>query len=97
MSQEVYPRMRSNEVLKVVYVTKYALTQGILVESVLQDSGSKYCYTAGGGSLSKQYIMGTNCFETRAEAVVRAKSDAKKKIASLKKQIQTLETMYFSK
>lgn len=90
---------------RVVYVTKYALTQGVFtVEAVPRGSGSTgdsswetavYASTIGVVSYGTLYILGTEAFFTEEEAKQNAEKRRQVKIAALKKQITKLEKLTF--
>lgn len=76
-----------------VFITKYALTKGILEkEAEIRDYGYEIAYVKGGFS---SYSLGKEAFRTREQAMERAEKMRLKKIASLKKQIEALEKMKF--
>lgn len=86
--------------MKKVFITKYALTQGILEEeadiTVYQSPIEKpreYARVKGDWS---GYPIGKEAFYTLEEAVKRAEEMRKKKIESLKKQIVKLEKLSFN-
>lgn len=74
------------------WVTKYALTKGILEKEVL---------VCGKGHVKEDrdgfpiYYHGLEWQSTRESAIKRAEEMRKKKIASLKKKIENLEKMKF--
>lgn len=76
------------------YITKYALTQGILEkEGELVDSIQK------GQQFLKcknhEYYHGDDFHDNRGDAIIKANVMVNKKIASLIKQINKLETTTF--
>ncbi len=78
----------------IVYVTKYALTQGIEVMEVGSpgdDDG--YVYTHQ--SYHQQFLMGRNAFHTYGEAVIAAREMRDKKTASLMKQLAKVGGLSF--
>ncbi len=76
-----------------VFITKYALTKGILEkEAEIHDYGHEIAYVKGEFS---SYSLGKEAFRTREQAMERAEKMRLKKIASLKKQIEALEKMKF--
>jgi hypothetical protein len=79
-----------------VYVTKYALTSGIIETEarVCASVSGKMIETQGG---YKQYFHKPDWYETKEEAVKRAELMRDKKIAALTKQIQKLQKMSFDK
>lgn len=78
-----------------VFITKYALTKGILEkEAEIRDYGNGYIRAYMKGEFSS-YSLGKECFRTREQAMERAEKMRLKKIASLKKQIEALEKMKF--
>lgn len=78
-----------------VFITKYALTKGILEkEAEICDYGYEYEIAYVIGKFSS-YSLGKEAFRTREQAMERAEKMRLKKIASLKKQIEALEKMKF--
>ena len=76
-----------------VFITKYALTKGIL-EKEICDYGNGHIRAYVKGEFSS-YSLGKEAFRTREQAMERAEKMRLKKIASLKKQIEALEKMKF--
>ena len=74
-----------------VYITKYALTQGILVKKV-RDCGNGMVEVPT--ECCRCYHR-PNWWTTPEEALARAKIMRTKKIASLRKQLAKLEAMTF--
>lgn len=72
------------------YSTKYALTQGISIEDVEPGSNPAYVYTRRNRN---QYVVGRTFFEDREAALANARAQAKRKAASLKKQLAKLEAL----
>lgn len=71
-----------------VFITKYALTKGILEKEVkIQDHGNGYirAYEKGG---FPSYSLGKECFRTREQAMERAEKMRLKKIAPWRKQMR---------
>lgn len=78
-----------------VFITKYALTKGILEkEAEICDYGNGHIRAYVKGDFSN-YPLGKVCFKTKEQAMERAEKMRLKKIASLKKQIEALEKMKF--
>ena len=78
-----------------VFITKYALTKGILEkEAEICDYGYEYEIAYVIGEFSS-YSLGKEAFRTREQAMERAEKMRLKMIASLKKQIEALEKMKF--
>lgn len=78
-----------------VFITKYALTKGILEkEAEIRDYGYEYEIAYVKREFSS-YSLGKEAFRTREQAMERAEKMRLKKIASLKKQIEALEKMKF--
>lgn len=78
-----------------VFITKYALTKGILEkEAGICDYGNGHIRAYVKGEFSS-YSLGKEAFRTREQAMERAEKMRLKKIASLKKQIEALEKMKF--
>lgn len=83
----------SNENKFTAYITKYALTQGILeVQAELCGPEMIRYYIDG---CYDQYMYGNDFHRSRFDAVGRANAMQYKKIASLKKKIEELEAMRF--
>lgn len=74
------------------FVTKYALTRGIVEISSRLRVGSDLITT---NEEYPQYLHKGDWFSTEEEAKVDAENRRKKKIASLKKQIEKLEKLKF--
>lgn len=82
----------------VVYVTKYALTQGVLVRELIDTyNGTSAIVEENGGNLSNNRSMyhPGEWHKTMNKANAKAESMRKAKIASLQKQIAKLEKMEF--
>lgn len=75
-----------------VWITKYALTRGIL-EKEVEDCGDGMVREKE--SFFPAYYHGTDWHTDKQSAVAKAEEMRKKKIASLKKQIDKLEKMKF--
>lgn len=74
------------------FVTKYALTRGIVEISSRLRVGSDLITT---NEKYPQYLHKGDWFSTEEEAKVDAENRRKKKIVSLKKQIEKLEKLKF--
>jgi hypothetical protein len=72
-----------------VYITKYALTQGIITSDVV-DVGDNIVYDNRG-----TYYHKPDWHESMDEAIQRAEAMRQAKIKSLQKQIKKLEDMRF--
>lgn len=80
-----------------VFITKYALTKGIIEKEADIHSfrdGSKFAYVRGEFI---GYKMTVDTFYDYKSAIQRAEEMRKKKIASLKRQIEKLEKLSFIK
>lgn len=78
-----------------VYITKYALTKGILEkEARVSDFGCGRLRAFCNGDYSS-YGIGSEAFYTLEEALNIAEERRNKKIESLKKQINKLENLKF--
>lgn len=78
-----------------VFITKYALTKGILEkEAEICDYGNGHIRAYVKEEFSS-YPLGKVCFKTKEQAMERAEKMRLKKIASLKKQIEALGKMKF--
>lgn len=77
------------------YISKYALSTGIQEKEVETYDN---IYARETGSVFGRFFgrIGRDCHKTREEAVAKAKSMRKAKIASLKKQIAKLESLTFA-
>lgn len=75
-----------------VYITKYALTRGILksVGKIERDSGFFYP-----GDRTCGYATPTQWTASKQEAIKKAEEMRRKKIESLKKQIERIEKLNF--
>lgn len=77
-----------------VFITKYALTKGIIeVEGETTSSTTMVRYKSG--KYPNQYIHKPFWYENREEAVKHAEELRKRKIASVKSQITKLEKITF--
>lgn len=74
-----------------VWVTKYALTKGILCQEV-EDCGEGMVKTTDSWAA---YYHKNEWHKTREAAVVQAEDMRKRKLASLEKQIAKLEKLRF--
>lgn len=75
-----------------VYITKYALTKGIL-EKEVEDCGNGM--VRENENHFPTYYHGTDWHKDKQSAIDKAEEMRKKKIASLKKQIEKLEKMKY--
>ena len=94
-------RRFETEVLNMkVWITKYALTDGIIeaqhVENIPPHDGmiQAYFYNKD-NQLKNDYYKEDELFYGKQSAIKKAEEMRKKKIASLKKQIEKLERMRF--
>lgn len=76
-----------------VWITKYALTKGIIEVEV--DSTSSGSIIVKTGDLKGSWFYHTHYCTSKQEAIVKANEMRRKKIDSLKKQIDKLEKMKF--
>lgn len=74
------------------WITKYALTKGIL-EKEVEDCGDGMVRESG--NHFPTYYHRTDWHKDKESAIAKAEEMRKKKIASLKKQIEKLEKMKF--
>lgn len=74
------------------WISKYALTKGIYTNIV-----TEFKYTVGMVIFGENdsSFLGDGCHKTKEEAVAKAEEMRLKRIASLKKQIEKLESMKF--
>lgn len=76
-----------------VFATKYCLAVGIEeVEIGSLDGPADYVFEKGS---ERHFVMGTSAFQDRGAAVKDAENKRTRKIASLKQEIATLETLRF--
>lgn len=86
--------------IRTVYVTKYALTQGIFVHEVRLgpsheswDDDKPFVYTTGRARMIQQFRLGSDAFFTEDEALVAAEKMRQKKLSSLAKSIEKLRNL----
>lgn len=77
-----------------VWITKYALTQGILERSI-RSFDDETAEDITGGHLRAKYYYKGEWHESKISAIAKAEEMRKKKISSLKKQIEKLEKIKF--
>lgn len=86
--------------MKKVFITKYALTQGIIEKeteiTIYKSSIEEPIECARVIGEWPGYTIGKEAFYTLEEAVKKAEEMRKRKIASLRKQIEKLEKMEFN-
>lgn len=75
---------------KIYYVTKYALSSGIIQCPLVRDLGDGWLSLEGLSSCAR---IGRDAFETLAEAEADMRQRAVKKIASHRRQIAKLEKL----
>lgn len=81
-----------------IFVTKYALTQGILVMEAEQKNEHLVLIPAGNNGVNffcSQYFHRGEWFKTREEAIVKAEDMRQRKLRSLQKQITKLQKIQF--
>lgn len=76
-----------------VWVTKYALTKGIFEDDV--EISGDFPHLAQSSPTKYYHGEGKEWHRTKIEAIQRAEEMRKKKVRSLKKQIEKLEKMEF--
>lgn len=83
--------------VETVFVTRYALTQGIFEVSaeIHEDSQSKMVSYRAEGSRFTQYAHGTDWHKDYESALKKSELMRTKKIASLLKQISKLQSIDF--
>ena len=80
-----------------VFITRYALTSGIKeVETEIHKSTFKDYPNCVRDSTFSFYYIGKDAFLDKSEALNKAEDMRKKKIASLRKQIEKLEKLSFN-
>jgi len=81
-----------------VYITKYALTRGILEEEGVIDEENKHVRVesdrSSWGSFDL-YYLGVNAFTSKEEAIAKGEELRLKEIENLKKRIKKLESFRF--
>jgi hypothetical protein len=84
-------------ILMKVYITKYALTRGILEREGVIDEEDGYVRVENGGwgGSSDLFYLDKNAFTSKEEAIAKAEELRLKKIENLKKQIKKLEQFRF--
>lgn len=78
-----------------VYITKYALTQGIYEAEAEECSGFNGMIKIDGEYPEYYHREGRDWCRTKEDAVKRAEEMREKRILSLKKQIEKLEKLRF--
>jgi hypothetical protein len=78
-----------------VWITKYALTQGILEREVTQSESVPSIVTVYGNPYEQYHGEGRDWHRTRAGAVAVAEAMRMKRIASLKKSLTKISAMSF--
>jgi len=81
-----------------VYITKYALTQGILEREGVINEENKHVRVESDRSTWGSfdlYYLGVNAFTSKEEAIAKAEQLRLKEIENLKKRIKKLETLSF--
>ncbi len=82
--------------MKTYWITKYALTEGIIKAEAKPPSESGYISVKSDRfHFRTSFKVGTDAFLTEAEAKANADKKRLAKIASVKKQIAKLEAMRF--
>jgi len=81
--------------MSTIYITKYALTEGILERELVKKEGGMVVVKCDGWMNGKGYFHGNDWWDTKSEAVTRANEMRRKKIVSLKKTIEKLEHLSF--
>lgn len=80
-----------------VFITRYALTSGIKeVKTEIHKSTFKDCPNYVRDNAYSFYYIGKDAFLDKSEALNKAEDMRKKKIASLRKQIEKLEKLSFN-
>ena len=77
-----------------VWITKYALTDGIIEVDSEQDRLT-YGFVVTEGAFKNEWFNRTDCFTSRNSAIKKAEEMRQEKIKSLKNQIKKLEEMKF--
>lgn len=75
-----------------IYVTKYALSDGI-IETTTEDDPTALSFVKAKLGLQLFVQMGTEAFLTREEAEIQASTMAARRIDSLKRQIRKLQPL----
>lgn len=77
-----------------VWITKYALTDGI-IEAEGKQEKLTWGFVVLDGPYRNYWFCKSDCFEDKKSAINKAEEMRQNKIASLKKQIEKLERMRF--
>lgn len=78
-----------------MWITKYALSGGLIKMSAPQDAGDGYVRDAFKKHDYRLYVLGRDVFKSEADAKADADKRRLKKIASLEAQIAKLKNMTF--
>jgi hypothetical protein len=79
-----------------VWITKYALTIGILEREMISEDAGMVVYRDRGGINDRSHAHGKDWHRTKDEAIARAEEMRVSKIATYKKRIAALEKMRFA-
>ncbi|MDC2233564.1 hypothetical protein [Bacteroides thetaiotaomicron] len=94
--QGLVQNKKEKNIMAKVFITRYALTSGIKeVETEIHKSNFKDSPNYVRDSAYSFYYIGKDAFLDKSEALNKAEDMRKKKIASLRKQIEKLEKMEF--
>jgi hypothetical protein len=81
-----------------VWITKYALTSGIIEANAEQSENAADCLVLNydrNGKSTIETVLISDCCVTRTEAVTLAEQMRQKKLASLEKQLERLKKLKF--
>ena len=79
-----------------VYITKYALTRGILKKEGVIDEERNFVRVNNSGFSGRDiHYLGKTAFTSKEEAIANAEQMRQRKIHSLSKQIEKLEQFRF--
>jgi hypothetical protein len=77
------------------WITKYALTQGIIQKDLLVTEDGKHAYSPSESGEHWFLAIGKECFQVLEEAQAVSEEMRMAKVKSLEKQIQRLKNMDF--
>ena len=78
-----------------VWITKYALSDGILVVDGTVHHSTSSTMLTWGGEFNSRYAHGNEWHRTQEAAIARAEEMRKAKIASLRRRIEKMEALQF--
>lgn len=88
--------MDENQNLVTVFITKYALTSGLMEEQMELKDGGLYCFGRPKGWYANTLFSKKDFFLSREEAIADCNKRKEKKILSLRRQMQKISAKTFS-